>query len=302
MRILVSGSNGLVGSALVTALRQQSNDVRRLVRPDSPSSDDASEWDPEAGRIDPSAFDGVDAVVHLAGESIAGRWTESKKKRIHGSRVHGTRLLSETIAALDSKPRVLVSASAIGFYGDRGDDVLTEESAIGGGFLAEVCRQWEDATNTAREAGVRVALLRFGVILSGSGGALKQMLTPFKAGVGGRVGSGKQHMSWVAIDDAVAAILRIIEDTSLEGPINVVAPQTVTNEEFTKTLGRVLGRPTVMPMPAFAARLAFGQMADELLLASQRVRATQLEQAGFTFKHPQLEGALRAVLITQYYL
>jgi uncharacterized protein (TIGR01777 family) len=240
----------------------------------------------------------VGAAVHLAGESIAtGRWTAARKARILESRAKGTRLLAEALAGLEPRPKVLVSASAIGYYGDRGDEALTEDSGSGSAFfLSNVCRQWESATEPAADAGIRVANLRFGVILSAGGGALPRLLTPFRLGVGGTLGSGKQFMSWIAVDDAVGAILHALTTKALRGPVNAVSPQPVTNREFTKALGRVLGRPTLFPMPAFAARLAFGQMADELLLCSQRVEPAKLLASDYQFRFPDLEGALRHLL------
>ena len=298
MKVLLSGSSGLVGSALIPVLADGGHQVARLVR--SQPRDEVSEvrWDPEAGDIDAAGLKGVEAAVHLAGESIAaGRWTAAKKKRILESRVAGTRLLAEALAGLEQRPKVLVSASAVGYYGDRGEEALTEESGSGSAFfLANVCRQWEAATEPAADAGIRVVSLRFGVILSGAGGALPRLLTPFRMGVGGRLGSGNQFMSWIALDDAVGAILHTMGTESLRGPVNAVAPQAITNREFTKTLGRVLGRPTVFPLPAFAARLAFGEMADELLLASQRVEPAKLLASGYQFRFPELEAALRHLL------
>lgn len=297
MKILVSGATGLVGTALNRSLKEKGHEVARLAR--SAAKDVATEiyWNPEQGIIDASELEGFDAVVHLAGESIAeGRWTDEKKKRIRQSRTKGTGLLTETLAKLKEKPEVLVSASAVGFYGSRGDEILNEQSASGSDFLAEVCREWELATQPAARAGVRVVNLRFGVILSREGGALPKMLFPFRMGVGGKLGSGKQYMSWITIDDAVEAIEQALTNKMLRGPVNVVAPKAVTNYEFTKTLGRVLSRPTIFPVPAFAARLVFGEMADATLLSSQRVEPRRLKESGFTFKYPELEGALRHVL------
>jgi len=297
MRVLVSGSSGLVGSALIPALVSGGHEVVCLVR--SQPRDEASEvrWDPQAGEIDGAGLKGVDAAVHLAGESIAaGRWTAARKDRILESRVRGTRLLAEALAGLEQRPAVLVSASAVGYYGDRGEETLTEESDSGSAFLSEVCRQWEAATGPAAEAGIRVVNLRSGVVLSTAGGALPRLLTPFRLGVGGTLGSGKQFMSWIAIDDVVGAILHVLTTETLRGPVNAVAPQARTNREFTKTLGRVLRRPTLLPMPAFAARLAFGQMADELLLCSQRAEPAKLVASGYKFRFPELEGALRHLL------
>jgi uncharacterized protein (TIGR01777 family) len=297
MRVLVSGSSGLVGSALVSLLTGGGHQVVRLVR--AQPKDEASEvrWDPEAGDIDGAGLKGVDAAVHLAGESIAaGRWTAAKKGRILESRVKGTRLLAEALAGLEPVPRALVSASAVGYYGDRGEEELREESGSGSAFLSEVCRQWEAATEPAAAGGIRVVNLRFGIMLSAAGGALPRLLTPFRLGAGGTVGSGRQFMSWIALDDVVGVILHALITEALRGPVNAVAPQPVTNREFTKTLGRVLGRPTLFPLPAFAARLAFGEMADELLLASQRVEPARLLASGYSFRFPELEGALRHVL------
>jgi uncharacterized protein (TIGR01777 family) len=254
-------------------------------------------WDIAQGVKDPSRLEGVDAVVHLAGENIAaGRWTAARKEEIRRSRVEGTRRLCESLTRLSRRPKALVSASAMGFYGDRGDEVLRENSPPGNDFLAQVCREWEAATEPASRAGIRAVQLRFGMILSPAGGALKKMLLPFKLGVGGRIGSGRQFMSWIAIDDVVGAIHHAIVTESLQGPVNAVAPTPVNNTEYTRTLARVLSRPAIAPMPAFAARLAFGEMADALLLASQRVMPTRLQETGYRFKHPELDGALRHLL------
>lgn len=301
MKVVVTGATGLVGRALIRSLLSESHNVTRLVRGDaqgfSAPGTRAVHWEPEKGSIDAKELEGHDAVVHLAGDPIAeGRWTEEKKQRIRESRVVGTRLLAETLAGLEAKPKVLVSASAIGFYGNRGGEVLSEKSASGEDFLSEVCREWEKATLPASHAGIRVVHLRIGVVLSADGGALPKMLTPFKLGVGGRVGSGRQYMSWITLDDLVGVIKRALTDEQLRGPVNAVAPNPVTNEAFTKALGSALGRPTIFPVPAFAARLAFGEMADALLLSSARVEPARLNEAGHQFKHPELEGALRSVL------
>jgi len=301
MKVIVTGSNGLVGRALVGQLLAEGHEVTTLVRSGSRSTGEEgvrpARWDPAAGGIDAAALEGHDAAVHLAGESIAeGRWDDEKKRRIRESRVKGTRLLAETLARLERKPAVLVSASATGFYGNRGDETLTEESASGDDFLSEVCREWEKATLPASQAGVRVVHLRFGIILSREGGALAKMLTPFKLGAGGRIGSGRQYWSWIDLADAVGIIRHAITDESLRGAVNAVAPGAVTNDVFTKTLGGVLGRPTLLSVPAFAARLAFGEMADALLLGGQRVEPRRLAESGYKFAHPDLESSLRHVL------
>ena len=292
MKILVAGASGLVGSALIPSLESDGAEINRLVR-SSPKANEI-EWHPNHGGIDATRLEGFDAIINLAGENIAeGRWTDEKKRKIRDSRVDGTHLLSEAIAKLATKPRVFLCASATGFYGDRDDEILDETSDSGGGFLANVCRDWEGATESAAKPGVRVVNLRFGPILAREGGMLGKMLTPFKLGMGGKVGSGKQYMSWVAIDDVVGAIKLALPDESIHGPLNVVSPNPVTNEEFTKTLGEVLSRPTVMSIPAFAARLAFGEMADEMLLVSQRVAPKKLNEAGFRFEYPVLEVAFQ---------
>ena len=295
MKILVTGATGLVGSALVPFLAGGGHEVVRLGR-SAPGAGDIR-WDPEAGVLEPDALEGFDGVVHLAGDNIAtGRWTAEKKRRIRDSRVKGTSLLAAALAGLERPPRVLVSASAIGFYGDRGDEELIEGSAAGSGFLSEVCREWESATEAAEGKGIRVAHARLGVVLSKDGGALAKMLTPFRLGAGGVIGNGRQYMSWITLDDTVAAIGHLLSTESAAGPVNVVAPAPVTNGEFTRTLGRVLRRPTLFPMPGFAARLAFGEMADALLLAGTRVKPAGLLDSGYAFRHGSLEEGLRHVL------
>ena len=297
MKILVTGSSGLVGRALVAFLAAGGHGVTRLVRSRPGSGATEVHWDPDVGSIDTLRLEGLDAVVHLAGESIAtGRWTAEKKARIRESRIRGTRLLCESLARLGQPPKALVSASAIGYYGDRGDEILREESGPGTGFLAEVCKEWEAATGLAIQKGIRVVHLRIGVALSAVGGALAKMLFPFRMGLGGVIGSGRQFMSWIALDDLVGSIAYALTTDAIRGPMNAVAPHPVTNREFTRTLGRVLARPTLFPMPAFAARLAFGEMADELLLSSTRVEPVRLSSAGYQFRYPTLEIALRHLL------
>jgi uncharacterized protein (TIGR01777 family) len=292
MKVLIAGASGLVGSALIPAIEKEGAEVTRLVR--SAAGPGQIEWHPNNDQLDATQLEGFDAIINLAGENIAGgRWTDEQKRKIRDSRVNGTHLLSEAIAKLSKRPGVFVCASATGIYGDRGDEILDEESDSGGGFLAGVCREWEMATGPAVAAGVRTVNLRFGPILAREGGMLAKLLTPFKMGMGGKVGSGKQYISWVAIDDAIEAIKLALSRESTRGPLNVVSPNPVTNEVFTKTLGHVLSRPTALAMPAFAARLAFGEMADEMLLASQRVLPRKLSEAGYEFQQPGLEGALR---------
>jgi len=296
MNILVTGAGGTIGEALIPFLAAGGHRVSRLVRFKPRPGEALIQWDPAAGKIDPAALEGLDAVVHLAGETIAGRWTPEKKARIRASRRKGTILLGETLASLSKRPSVLVSASAIGYYGNRGEEILKEDSAPGSLFLSEVCREWEAATETAARSRIRVVNLRIGFVLSAAGGGLASMLPPFKMGLGGRFGSGKQYLSWIAIDDLVEIVLYAITNEALRGPVNAVAPNPVTNYEFTKTLGRVLGRPTFFPIPAFAARLALGEMAEELLLASQRVEPARLLSAAYQFRFPKLDVALRHLL------
>ena len=294
--IVVTGASGLIGPKLVAALEADGKRVLRAVRRDVQSEQELR-WDPAAGTIDRDRLEGVDAVIHLAGANIAGkRWTEAYKQTLIDSRVDGTTLIAKTIAGLERKPRVFASASAIGFYGHRGETELDESAACGDGFLPEVCMQWERACEAAQEADIRTVNLRIGVVLSPEGGALQKMLLPFKLGAGGVLGNGRQYFSWISLDDVVRAIQFAVENDSLSGPVNLVSPNTVTNREFTKTLGQVLSRPTVLPMPAFAARLAFGEMADSLLLASTRVVPKALATAGFDYQHSELEPALRHLL------
>jgi uncharacterized protein (TIGR01777 family) len=297
MKILISGSHGLVGKALVHSLIKDDHEVINLVRRAPQAGAPEVEWHPNQGRLNPQDIEGFDAVVHLAGESIAsGRWNDEKKRAIRESRVKGTSLLSQTLAQLSNPPSVFVSASAIGYYGNRGDELLTEASAPGKDFLSSVCVEWEEATRPAIEKGIRTIAARFGIILDPDGGALAKMLTPFRMGIGGRVGDGRQWMSWIALEDVVNGLKFLMRDQRASGPVNFVSPHPVTNAEFTKTLGHVLGRPTLFPIPAFGARLAFGEMADALLLSSQRVEPTVLVNRGFAPSWPRLEPALQHLL------
>lgn len=293
--MIVGGASGLIGTSLSRFLHGEGHRVIRLVR--GRPARDASEvaWDPDAARIDTAALEGVDAAVNLAGVTIA-RWpfSEAHKRRVLQSRTRSAALLARALAETSGGPRVFVEASAVGYYGNRGDEVLDERSAHGTGFLADVCRAWESATDPASQAGVRVVMARFGIVLSGDGGAFAAMKTPFQLGLGGRIGSGKQWMSWVSVGDAVRAILHAIEHEELRGPVNVTSPRPVTNAELTKALGRVLGRPTAIPVPAAMLRLLLGDLADETLLTSQRVMPARLSESGFEFREPELEPALRA--------
>jgi uncharacterized protein len=297
LEIAVSGASGLIGTALVPLLTDEGHRVRRLVR-GSPNTD-VGELHFSAGssRIDPPAFERLDAVVHLAGENIASaRWTPQRKERIRASRVEGTRALCELLARLEHPPKVLVCASAIGIYGHRPGEVLDETSVPGCGFLADVCREWEAATAPAKDRGIRVVATRFGMVLDERGGALASMLLPFRFGLGGRIGDGRQYWSWISIDDAVGAVRHAMMTDSLDRPINVTSPNPVTNAEFTKTLAGVLRRPALVRVPAIAARLAMGQMADELVLADTRVVPRRLVESGYSFRHESLEAAMRHVL------
>lgn len=293
MKLVLSGASGLIGSSLAPALRAAGHEVIALVRREPGAGE--VRWDPEAGSIDATALEGVDAIVHLAGENIGKRWTKETRRKVLESRVRGTRLVAEAAAGLERRPSALVCASAVGYYGDRGDEVLTEASARGEGFLADVVEAWEEAADPARAAGIRTVHLRQGIVLSRRGGALAQLLTPFRLGVGGRVGNGRQWWSWVGLDDVVAAYLFAL-DHPIEGPVNVTAPGVVTNAEFTKALGRALHRPTVFPLPAFAIKALFGQMGEEMLLGGQRAQPASLDAAGFAFTAPDIDSALERAL------
>ena len=294
MKTLVTGCSGLVGTELAHRLRGNGHEVVPLVRTEGSTG---IRWNPSEGKIDAAALEGFDAVVHLAGENIAdGRWTSAKKERILNSRVGSTKLLADTLARLNRQPRVLVSASAIGYYGNRGDLECDESTTPGDDFLADVCRRWEEASSSASEAGMRVVNARIGVVLTPRGSILKKILFPFRMGVGGVVGNGSQYMSWITLDDLVSVLVELVESDQYRGPVNTVSPQPVTNRVFTKALGRALRRPTIFPMPAFAARLAFGEMADALLLSSTRVVPGRLSEHGFTFKHPDIDTAFSKIL------
>ena len=298
MDVAVTGSSGLIGTALVTALEAGGHRVRRVVRR-RPEGPDELRWDPEGGTIDTVALAGVDAVVHLAGEGIASRrWTDEHKRSIVRSRTTGTELMATTIARLEPRPAVLISGSAIGFYGDRGDDEITEEDRAGDDFLARVCVAWEAATQPAVEAGIRTAVVRTGIVLDAGGGALARMLPLFRLGLGGRLGHGRQWWPWITLDDHVGAIIHLL-GADVSGPVNLTAPNPATNAELTTTLGRVLNRPTVFPVPRLGPRLLLGrELAQSLLYSSARVLPTRLERSGYAFRHPELEPALRAVVGT----
>jgi uncharacterized protein len=294
-RVAITGASGLLGSALATQLRNDNVTVHRLRRGARAVSPDIA-WSPESGALDLAALEGVDAIVNLAGEPIAERWTAERKAAIRESRIASTSLLARTLTRLKRPPRVLLSGSAIGIYGSRGDEVLDEQSAPGSDFLAETAIAWEQAASPARDAGARVVLLRTGIVLSRSGGALSKMLTPFRFGLGGRIGSGKQWMSWISLRDWVSAALYLLNASAFDGPVNLVSPSAVSNAEFTKSLAHVLGRPTLGIVPAALVNLVFGEMGRATLLASQRVEPKRLLQEGFEFAHPTLEQALRAEL------
>jgi uncharacterized protein (TIGR01777 family) len=296
VNILITGSSGLVGSELSSYLSKNKHRVLHMVRK-TPISTDEIYWDPSTGKLDPGTLEGLDAVVHLAGESIAsGRWTTEKKRRIRESRIMGTRLLSQSLERLSTPPKVFVSTSATGYYGDRGEEELDEESSTGTGFLPSVCCEWENSTAPAVRKEIRVVILRIGMVLSASGGALPLMLPIFRLCIGGKIGNGRQYMSWIAIDDIVGIIEHSIQCESLRGPVNAVSPNAVTNLTFSKTLGQVLSRPALFALPSFAARIIFGEMAKELLLASARVSPSRLRDTNYQFRFPILAGALRHVL------
>jgi uncharacterized protein len=296
LKIVISGASGLIGSELISLLHKDKHEIFRLVRK-SQAGPGEIRWDPQSGQLDPSALENMDAVIHLAGENIAGgRWTAAKKLRIRESRIRGTSFLAQSLSQLFEPPRVLVSVSAIGYYGDRGEEELYEDSSPGKGFLPDLCREWEEATIPAAMRGVRVVIPRIGMVLSAAGGALPRMLPVFRMGIGGRIGSGAQYMSWVAINDLVGILHHAITCESLQGPVNAVSPNPVTNSVFSKTLARILVRPSSFSLPAFAARIAFGEMANETLLAGANVSPEKLNKSKYKFQFPELESALRHIL------
>lgn len=299
MRILVSGSSGLIASALIPLLRASEHTVLKLVRRKDASATDEVVWDPSSGFIEQELLEGFDAVVHLAAENIAdGRWSAAKKQKLRQSRLAGTTLLSSTLAKCKRPPKTLISASAIGFYGDRGDEICTEDSAAGRGFLAALVQDWEAATSPASSAGIRVVTPRIGLVLSARGGALDKMLLPFKLGLGGKLGSGRQYMSWIELGDLARLLYALIEDASVRGPVNCVAPQPVRNSEFTKALGKSLRRPALFAVPAPLLRLVLGELADEALLSSTRVSSTRMPNK-FVFEFPELAAAFEHILHQQ---
>ncbi len=296
MKILVSGASGLIGSALTSALEAEGHEVRKLVRSTSTTASE-SQWDPYGGNMEPGALDGIDAVIHLSGQSILSvPWNERKKQAIRDSRIETTAFICRRLIAMPTPPKVWLCASAIGYYGDRGDERLDEDSGPGSGFFSALCQDWEAATAPASEHGVRVINLRLGLVFSGQGGVLQTLRRVFNLALGGVVGSGNQYVSWIAIDDVCAAVNLLLQDDAVRGPVNLVAPNPVTNRELTKTLGRVLSRPAVLPVPAFALRLVAGELADEALLASARVYPKRLSEKGYEFQYPTLEPTLRHLI------
>jgi len=298
MKVLISGGSGLVGAALTSGLRGDGHSVCHMVRPGGEAAPGDVQWNPLSAQVDVPAMEGFDALVNLNGASIAGgRWTPKRKTILRGSRVDSTRVLVDALSHLRQPPRVFVCASATGYYGNRGDEVLTETSGYGSDFLAMLCRAWEGEAARAASSGMRTVIARFGIVLSTEGGALAAMLTPFRFGAGGRLGSGKQWMSWIAMEDALSVLRAAIDDARWNGPVNVVSPEPVSNSEFTRVLASVLHRPAIFPAPALALRLALGEMADALLLSSQRVLPECLQRYGFAFRYENLEAALHAALV-----
>ncbi len=299
MKILIAGSSGLIGTALCGALTSADSEVVKLERSKTATDPMSIFWDPENEELAPHKIEGFDVIINLSGENVFGKWTPEKKRKILESRVQTTSLLAKTIAVLHSPPQLFLNASAVGYYGNRGDEVLTEQSSPGKDFLADVCRQWEQAsllTNPTLQKNVRCAIIRTGIVLSPLGGTLKTMLLPFYLGLGGKIGFGNQYMSWIAIEDVIGAIFFIIQHKTCCGAFNLVSPEPVTNQQFTKTLGKVLNRSTILPFPTFAARLFLGEMVDSLLLSSIRAKPQKLMENDYTFLYPELEGALRHLL------
>jgi uncharacterized protein (TIGR01777 family) len=297
LKIVLAGASGMVGRQLKAYLSSAGHKVQTLVRRQADYKKGEIYWDPEKREMDKTLLEGVDAVIHLGGENIgASRWSKARKEAIRMSRVQSTRFLAESLAALKTKPKVFIVSSAIGFYGDRGEEVLTEESLPGKGFLPEVCQEWERAADPARWSNIRVVHVRTGIVLSLSGGALPKMLLPFRMGAGGVIGSGKQWMSWIALEDLIGVFRELLYREELSGPVNATAPGAVTNREFTKVLGKVLKRPTIAPLPGFMVKLLFGEMGEALLLEGQNVKPAKLSAAGFEFLYPDLESALRKEL------
>ncbi|RPJ17700.1 MAG: TIGR01777 family protein [Desulfobacteraceae bacterium] len=297
MKILMTGSSGLLGSAMIPFFTTGGHIVNTLVRRTQVPEKGGAFWDPEQKKLDPSVFDGIDAVIHLAGEHIGeGRWTDEKKRRIIESRTKGTSLIAETISRLSSPPPVFISASAIGYYGNRGDRILTEDDKPGDDFISKVCGEWEKSARSAVSAGIRVVFMRIGIALSPAGGALRRLYLPFAAGVGGKIASGSQYMSWIGIDDVIGAFFHVLAESKISGAVNVVSTNPVTNLEFTKTLGKVISRPTIFSVPAAAINLAFGEMGREVLLSSTRVMPEKLIETGYRFRNPDLSGALSHLL------
>lgn len=298
MRVAITGSSGLIGTALVTHLRDEGHEVVRVVRSGGDARADTVRWDPEAGTIDAAGLAGAEGIVHLAGEALGEkRWSDEQKRRIRESRTKGTALLATALAGLDPRPSVLVSGSGVGYYGLRGDEVLTEASSNGGGFLAELCRDWEEAAQPAVDAGIRTVFLRTGIVLSAKGGALGKLLPLVKLGLGGKLASGRQWWSWISLEDEARMILHALTTPSVSGPMNAVAPNPVTNAELVKEAGKIARRPTVLAVPKFALGLVMGgELTEEMILASQRAQPTVATASGFTFTHPDVRSALRAIL------
>jgi uncharacterized protein (TIGR01777 family) len=299
MKIIISGASGLVGCALTSVLRAENHSVFHLVRPGRALAPDEIRWDPHAAYVDVPELEAADAVIHLNGANISERrWTPQRKQILRSSRIDSTRVLVDSLAQLRQKPRAFVSASAVGYYGNRGDEILTEASEAGRDFLALLARDWEAEASRAAQSGIRTVILRFGVILSGQGGALPQMIRPFRFGVGGRLGQGRQWLSWIALEDVAGIVRLAIADSRFHGPVNVVSPAPVLNADFARVLGRVLHRPAIFPAPEFMLRLAWGEMAEALLLASQRAAPEQLLAANYPFQFPDLEATLKKILLT----